>query len=130
MTMGDVPPGVGAEPVKATVVDPLVLEMFSVALFAPPVVGANVTEAVVDEPAVSVAVNGASTENWPASVPVIVNGVVSVRVVLPLFVIVTGAMAALPMSVDAKASVPGDAVNAGPDPPVATMSLSCRGSSW
>ena len=52
MTMGDDPPGVGAEPVRATVVDPLLLEMFSVALFGPPAVGANVTDAVVDEPAV------------------------------------------------------------------------------
>src|SRR4051812_33676357 len=127
MTIGDVAPGVGAEPVKATVVEPLVLAMFSVALFPPPAVGANVTDAVVEEPAVKVSVTGAPTENWPASVPVIVNGVVSVSVVPPLLVIVTGAIAALPMSVNGKASVPGEAVRAGPAPPVATMSLSCRG---
>src|SRR6516165_675632 len=129
MTMGDDPPGVGADPVSVTVVDSLLLEILSVALFAPPAVGANVTDAVVDEPAVNVVVTGSPTENSLASVPVIVNGVVSMSVVLRLFVIVTGAIAALPMSVDAKANVPGDAISAGPDPPVITMSLSARGSS-
>ena len=62
--------------------------------------------------------------------PVIVNGVVSVSDNAPLFVIVTGAIATLPALVAANASVAGDAVRAGPDPLVTTMSVSMRGRIW
>ena len=104
--------------------------MVNVPLFAPTVVGANVTGIVVDEAAASVVVPGAPTANWPASMPVIVNGVVSVSVNAPLFVIVTGAIATLPALVAANASVAGDAVSAGPDPLVTTISVSMRGRIW
>src|ERR1700730_16268579 len=107
MTTVVVAPGAEAGPVSATVVDPLELPMFSVALFTLPVVGANVTETVVDELALSVVVPGAPTANWPASVSVIVKGVVNVSDETPLFVIVTGAIVTLPTLVAANVTVAG-----------------------
>src|SRR5689334_8441235 len=101
--------------------------MFSVALLPPPVVGANVTDTVVEPPAASVVVAGAPTWNCDASVSVIVNGVVTASGDVPLLVIVTGAMLAPPTAVAAKLNVAGDAISAGPLPPVTTMSASERG---
>src|SRR3954447_15994456 len=104
--------------------------MFSVALLPPPVVGANVTDTVVEPPAASAVADGAPTWNCDASVSVIVNGVVNVSVDVPLLVIVTGAMLALPTAVAANVSVADDAISAGPAPPVTTMSASERGTIW
>src|SRR5437016_2313353 len=78
------------EPFNVRLVDPpAVLVMFNVAVFAPNEVGVNVTSAVVDAPAASVAVAGRPAENCAEPVPVIGNGVPSVTVKPLLLVIVT-----------------------------------------
>ena len=127
MTIVATPPAACPVPARLTVVDPASLAMFSVALLPPPDVGANVTETVVDVPAASVVAAGDPTSNCDASVPVIVNGVVSVSGAVPLLVTVTGAMLAPPTAVAANVTVAGDATSAGPDAPVTTMSASERG---
>src|SRR6478672_5280781 len=113
MTIGAAPPAAWPVPVSATVVEPASLVMVSVALLPPPVVGANVTETVVEAPAASVVVAGAPAWNCEASASVIENGGVSVSVDVPLLVMVTGAMLALPTAVAGNATVAGEATSAG-----------------
>ena len=125
------PPAVWPTPVSVTVAEaPPLAAMLSVAVFEPALVGRNVTDTVVDAPAVSVVVPGKPTWNCDGSVPVIVNGAVSVIVDVVLFVTLTGPRLALPTVVVGNVSVPGSALSAGPVPPDDTMSTRNRGSTW
>ena len=68
---------------------------------------------------------GVETEDGTLIVSRGPQGLVSGAV--PLLVMVTGAMLALPTAVAANVTVAGDATSAGPDAPVTTMSASERG---
>src|SRR5262245_6178399 len=78
--------------------------MVSIALFAPVVVGRNVTDVVVDAPAASVVAAGAATVNCDASVPVIANGVLSVTASVLALVIVSVAAPIEPVVIDPKST--------------------------
>ena len=120
------PPGDAVAPVNATTALPLLLVMFSVAFFAPEVVGANATWTVVAAPAASVVAAGTPAEYCDAPVPVIVNGGVSVNGSALTFVMVTVAIAEPPMVTVPKSIDEGEAESAGAPAPM--MSASERGS--
>src|SRR5262249_5737543 len=101
-------------PLRATTcVSPVVLDMVSVALFVPSVVGWKVTEAVVDDPAFTVVAPGWPTLKSPAFVPEIANGVESDIDAAASFAIVTVALDVVPRAFDPKSIGAGDTVRAG-----------------
>ena len=111
----DVPPPTGAPvPVNDTVTVAVPALMVSTALFAPTVVGWNVTEAVVDAFAASVVTDGSATLNWPAFVPVIANGVSSVMLPALVFLIVRFKLLLVPVVTVPNAIGDGVAVNTPP----------------
>src|SRR3954468_23222060 len=91
MTMPPPPVGAAPVPVSAIVAVPPLLVTVSVALFAPAVVGRNVTVAVVDDPAATVVVAGAPAWNCDGSVPAMTNGTFRTSGAGPVFVSVSAA---------------------------------------
>src|SRR6185503_9880243 len=108
------PPPVGAAPVpvNAIVAVPPLLEMVSVALLPPPVVGAKVTVAVADALGASVNGVGAATWNCETSAPEIAT-VFTFSVALPVLVSVTGNSPEAPTATVPNASVAGDTESTG-----------------